>query len=83
MLNTDFELFYDLTLNTNAKTTCVLDHLCGLSTPDTCSGKCAVASTFNQAEAYSKVSLFFYLPLSLRDLHYPQFRTYGCILIED
>ena len=55
MLNTDFELFYNLTLDANGQTTCTLNHLCGLSTPDTCSGKCPVASTFNQAEAYSKV----------------------------
>ena len=55
MLNTDFELFYDLTLDSNAKTTCTLNPLCGLLTPNTCTGSCPVAPTFNQALAYSKV----------------------------
>ena len=57
MLNTDFEVFYDLTLDSNARATCNLNPLCGLSTPDACSGSCPVASTFNQALAYSKVRL--------------------------
>ena len=55
MLNTDFELFYELTLDSNAKSTCTLSPSCGLSTPNTCSGSCPVASTFNQAQQYSKV----------------------------
>jgi len=54
MLNTDFELFYNLTLDTNAKTTCNLSPLCGLSLPNTCGSSCPVASTFKQALAYSK-----------------------------
>jgi hypothetical protein len=33
MLNTDFELFYNLTLDSNAKATCNLNSVCGLSTP--------------------------------------------------
>ena len=56
MLNTDVELFYDLTLDSDAKATCQLDTSCGLKTPDTCSGSCPKASTFDQALAYSKVT---------------------------
>jgi hypothetical protein len=55
-LNTDFELFYDLTLDSNAKTTCALNPLCGINTPDTCSNSCPKASTFDLALAYSKVT---------------------------
>jgi len=54
MLNTDFELFYNLTLDSNAKATCTLSSTCGLSSPDTCGNSCSVASTFNQALGYSK-----------------------------
>ena len=56
MLNTDFELFYELSLDSNAKSTCTLTTSCGLTTPDTCNGSCPVASTFNQAQQYSKVT---------------------------
>ena len=58
MLNTDVEIFYDLTLDSDAKATCKLDASCGLATPDTCSGSCPKASTFDQALAYSKVLIF-------------------------
>ena len=58
MLNTDFELFYNLTLNpTTAQTTCLLNPVCGLPTPNTCKTNCQVAPTFKQALSYSKVYL--------------------------
>jgi len=54
MLNTDFEMFYELSLDSNAQTTCTLAPTCGLSSPNTCGSSCPVSSTFNQALAYSK-----------------------------
>jgi hypothetical protein len=58
MLNTDFEIFYNLTLNpTTGQTTCSLNSVCGLATPNTCGSGCQVASTFKQALNYSKVYL--------------------------
>ena len=55
MLNTDVELFYDLTLDTESgKPTCQVTPTCGFK-PDTCAGSCPVADTFNQTVSYSKV----------------------------
>ena len=56
MLNTDVELFYNLTLDaTTAQATCILKPTCALSTPNKCSGSCPPAATLNQALSYSKV----------------------------
>lgn len=53
MLNTDMELFYDLTVDTESgKPTCLVTPTCGFK-PDTCAGSCPVADTFNQAVSYS------------------------------
>ena len=55
MLNTDFEVFYNLTLDSNGQATCILDPLYGLSTRDASNDICPIAATFNQALDYSKV----------------------------
>lgn len=53
MLNTDFEIFYNLTLDNDGKLTCKLDTSCGPSY--TCDGKdCPMANTFLQAYKYSQ-----------------------------
>jgi len=52
MFNTDFELFYNVTLDADAKATCDLDHLCGLT--NTCTNKCPMSSTFQTAYTYSQ-----------------------------
>ena len=52
MLNTDFEVFYNLTLDANAKTTCQLNPQCGLT--NSCSGYCPTSSTFQTAYNYSQ-----------------------------
>ena len=52
MLNTDFEIFYNLTLDANAMTTCKLNTQCGLT--NSCSGYCPMSSTFQTAYAYSQ-----------------------------
>lgn len=52
MLNTDFALYYNLTLDSNAQVTCSLSPTCGLS--NSCTNSCAMATTFNQAHTYSQ-----------------------------
>jgi len=52
MFNTDFELFYNLTLDANGKATCNLNHLCGLN--NSCTNYCPMSSTFQTALGYSK-----------------------------
>lgn len=52
MFNTDFEIFYNLTLDANAMATCKLNHLCGLT--NSCSGYCPISSTFQTAYTYSQ-----------------------------
>jgi len=52
MLNTDFEIYYNLTLDSNAKLTCTLNHTCGLT--NSCSNYCPMASTFSIAHNYSQ-----------------------------
>jgi hypothetical protein len=55
MFNTDFEMFYDLTLNeTTAEATCKLNHTCGET--NTCDGSCPKATTFAKSLNYAKVS---------------------------
>jgi len=62
MLNTDFELFYNLTLDpTTAKTTCTLNSTCGLT--NSCNNYCPMSTTFNQALSYSTVSYFYSIEL--------------------
>lgn len=53
MINTDFEIFYDMSLDKNGKLTCNLDTTCGV--PNTCQhNDCQTASTFQQAYRYSQ-----------------------------
>jgi hypothetical protein len=60
MFNTDFEMFYDLTLNeTSAEATCKLNHTCGVT--DTCEGSCPKATTFAKSLSYTKVSVSSFL----------------------
>ena len=65
MLNTDFELFYDLTLDsTTARATCSFSNsVCGIPpTTGSCPPLCQTASTYSQAQSYSQVktiSLYF------------------------
>jgi len=52
MLNTDFEIFYNLTLDSNAQLTCSLSNTCGLT--NSCSNNCPMSSTFSTAYKYSQ-----------------------------
>jgi hypothetical protein len=55
MLNTDFELFFDLELDGDGKTVCILDNTC--ASKKTCGkdGICPMAETYVQAETYAQV----------------------------
>ncbi len=55
MLNTDFELFFDLELDGDGKTVCTLDNTC--ASRNTCgkNGICPMAETYKQAESYAQV----------------------------
>ena len=58
MLNTDFEIFFDLDLDANGKAVCTLDNTCAETM--TC-GKhniCNMAKTFDQGKKYVEVSFF-------------------------
>jgi hypothetical protein len=56
MFNTDFEMFYDLTLEEEtAKTTCTLDPMCGETD---CTDKCPKSSTYELSMKFSQVSIF-------------------------
>lgn len=58
MFNTDFEMFYDLTLDaTTAETTCTLNHTCGVT--GSCTDNCPKASTFDTSMKYSKDCVLF------------------------
>lgn len=65
MLNTDVELFYDLTSDpVTGQATCQLNPTCGLDKPATCAGSCPVASTFSQTLTYAKVKVTSVLQLT-------------------
>jgi len=51
MFNTDFEIFYNLTLNSNGQTTCILNHTCGVT--NSCTNYCPKSSTFATAYTYA------------------------------
>ena len=55
MLNTDFELFFDLELDGDGKTVCILDNTC--ASKKTCGkdGICPMAETYEQAQTYAQV----------------------------
>jgi len=55
MLNTDVEIFYNLTLDSNAKATCTLDATCGIDSSCS-SSECAKATTFDLAYSYGQVN---------------------------
>ena len=56
MLNTDFELFFDLDLNGEGQAVCILDNTC--DSTHTCgkNGICPKAETFDQAATYAQVN---------------------------
>ena len=56
MLNTDFELFFDLDLNGEGQAVCILDNTC--DSTHTCgkNGICPKAETFDQAATYAHVN---------------------------
>jgi hypothetical protein len=55
MLNTDFELFFDLELNGDGQAVCILDNTC--ASKHTCgkNGICPKSKTYDQAAAYAQV----------------------------
>ena len=55
MLNTDFELFFDLELNGDGEAVCILDNTCAAK--HTCGkhGICPMAETYEQASTYAQV----------------------------
>ena len=58
MLNTDFELFFDLDLDEEGKAVCDLDTTCIAS--NTCGKRntCRLAKTFHQGKKYIEVGTF-------------------------
>jgi hypothetical protein len=60
MLNTDYEIFYDLSLDNAGKLTCNLAPTCGLD--DSCRPgiDCPKENTFDLALAYANVSVVLY-----------------------
>jgi hypothetical protein len=61
MFNTDFEIFFDLDLDADGKTTCTLDPQCYLQ--DTCGQNniCNMADTYGQGLKYISVRPFNFL----------------------
>ena len=58
MLNTDFELYYDLKTDKSGRTTCKLEPSCGLD--QSCKPEnCRPSKTFGQAHSYSEVIRLF------------------------
>ena len=55
MLNTDFELFFDLVLDGDGKTVCVLDNNCVAKQTCGVGNICPVAATYDQALLYAQV----------------------------
>ena len=55
MLNTDYEVFYDLQMDfSSGRTTCILNHMCGMN--GNCQPEeCQPASTFQQSKNYAEV----------------------------
>jgi len=51
MFNTDFEVFYNLTLNADGQATCQLNNTCGLT--NSCTNYCPKSSTFATAYNYA------------------------------
>ena len=56
MLNTDFELFFDINLDGDGKAVCILDNTCALSKTCGKNNNCPKAATFDQALSYAHVS---------------------------
>jgi hypothetical protein len=56
MFNTDFEMFYDLELNTaTSETLCKLNHTCGATGKCDGEGECQKSSTYDISLKYSQV----------------------------
>ena len=56
MFNTDFEMFYDLELNsTTSQTLCKLDHTCGAVGQCDGEGICKKSNTYETSVKYSQV----------------------------
>ncbi len=55
MLNTDFELFFDVQLDADGKAVCILDNTCVAKKTCGKNGVCPIAETYDQAAAYAQV----------------------------
>ena len=66
MLNTDFEVFYNLRIDySSGRTTCTLNHMCGID--GNCQPQnCQPAPTFQQSKTYSEVRKGFVFTSALR-----------------
>jgi hypothetical protein len=56
MLNTDFEIFFDLELDADGQAVCILDNTCVRKHTCGINGICAQAATYEQGEAYALVN---------------------------
>ena len=55
MLNTDFELFFDVELDGDGKAVCILDNTCASKKNCGKDGICPMAETYDQAATYAQV----------------------------
>ena len=56
MFNTDFEVFFDLLLDSDGKAVCILDNTCAAKETCGTNGICPIAETYDQALMYAHVS---------------------------
>ncbi len=57
MLNTDFELFFDVQLDGDGKAVCILDNNCVAKKTCGINGICPIAETYDQAATYAQVNI--------------------------
>jgi hypothetical protein len=57
MLNTDFELFFDVQLDADGKAVCILDNNCVAKKTCGINGICPIAETYDQAATYAQVNI--------------------------
>jgi hypothetical protein len=60
MFNTDFEVFFDLLLDSDGKAVCILDNTCAAKETCGTNGIFPIAETYDQALTYAHVNLNFY-----------------------